>query len=347
MRSQLRRLVVGGALIASLASASPGHAAFPGKNGNLVFSGYTYLLPGTPHSGIQTIAPDGSGLLELRTGEGERYPAVSADGKRIAFLSRKPTGSKFDVFVMNADGTGAAQVTSGGFAVACPGCRPLSWSPDGTRLAFAGGETYSPEIYVMNPDGTGLTRLTENATPDDAPAWSPDGTKIAFTRYPEGVWSMKPDGTEQKQLAAGSFNPTWSPDGSRLGFTFGGEIWTMNPDGSNQTPVTDFLAPIPFSLTWSPDGSRFAFNTIFGLESSHIYTVPSDSGEPATDVFSGELIDSLDWQAIPAPRRSNYKNAAQFCKAERDFLEDAAFAAKYGTNGNAGKANGKCASQSQ
>jgi hypothetical protein len=49
-----------------------------------------------------------------------------------------------------------------------------------------------------------------------------------------------------------------------------------------------------------------------------------------------------DWQALPGPQRSDYKNAAQFCKAERDFLGNEAFKAKYGTNGNGANAFGKC-----
>jgi hypothetical protein len=42
-----------------------------------------------------------------------------------------------------------------------------------------------------------------------------------------------------------------------------------------------------------------------------------------------------DWQPIPGPQRSDYKNAAQFCMAERDFLGDAAFTKKYGGGANA------------
>jgi hypothetical protein len=48
-----------------------------------------------------------------------------------------------------------------------------------------------------------------------------------------------------------------------------------------------------------------------------------------------------DWQPIPGPKRSDYKNAAQFCKAEQAFWGDQ-FASRYG-----GRADsyGKCVSQ--
>jgi hypothetical protein len=45
---------------------------------------------------------------------------------------------------------------------------------------------------------------------------------------------------------------------------------------------------------------------------------------------------------IFAGQPGDYKNAAQFCKAERDFLGDAAFTHKYGGGANA---HGKCVSQ--
>ena len=50
-----------------------------------------------------------------------------------------------------------------------------------------------------------------------------------------------------------------------------------------------------------------------------------------------------NWQSIPGPKRSDYKNAAKFCKAEREFLGEAAFRQKYGGGADA---YGKCVSQS-
>jgi predicted acyl esterase len=45
------------------------------------------------------------------------------------------------------------------------------------------------------------------------------------------------------------------------------------------------------------------------------------------------------------PVREDFKNAAEFCKADAEFLGEAAFRAKYGTNRNGANAHGKCVSR--
>jgi len=79
-----------------------------------------------------------------------------------------------------------------------------------------------------------------------------------------------------------------------------------------------------------------------------LHTITSD-GRTVTQVPNLALPSQApDWQALsqpPGPQRSDYKNAAEFCKAEREFLGDRAFAEAYGTNGNRANAYGKCVSR--
>jgi TolB protein len=47
-----------------------------------------------------------------------------------------------------------------------------TWSPDGTKIAFASAKDGNIEIYVMNAaDGSGQTRLTNNTAADAEPDW--------------------------------------------------------------------------------------------------------------------------------------------------------------------------------
>jgi hypothetical protein len=64
--------------------------------------------------------------------------------------------------------------------------------------------------------------------------------------------------------------------------------------------------------------------------------------QPVTTDGEAYPDSSPDWQPIPAPQRGDYKNAAQFCKAEQAFWGEQ-FASRYGGGANA---FGKCVSQS-
>jgi Tol biopolymer transport system component len=111
--------------------------------------------------------------------------AWSPDGARIAFTSdRDRNGQCFfhdcwghngEIYVMNADGSEQRRLTDD------PGDdQSPSWSPDGTRIAFAGlrdveGGVDAPwenyEIYVMGEDGSDVVELTDNTTWDWHPDW--------------------------------------------------------------------------------------------------------------------------------------------------------------------------------
>ena len=58
-------------------------------------------------------------------------------------------------------------------------------------------------MFVMNSDGTNVQQLT-TTTGDTQGAWSPDGTKIAFMSTRTGVqqiFTMNPDGTNQTNVS--------------------------------------------------------------------------------------------------------------------------------------------------
>ncbi len=84
-----------------------------------------------------------------------------------------------------------------------------AYSPDGSRVVFVRNSP-GPEIYVTSANGTGTpVRLTNNTVVDREPVWSHDGTRIVFNRGGQ-VWTMNANGTDQKQLTVKL--PTDSPD---------------------------------------------------------------------------------------------------------------------------------------
>jgi len=205
-------------------------------------------------SGVAEIfVMDANGLnqapLTHTTGASNASPSWSSDGKRIAFI--RSTGVRSgDVWVMNADGKDAHQITHH-----VPGQFPYdfttTWSPDGRRIAVS--RSFSDtiqEIAVVNVDGSPSSDCTRNGVISRNPSWSPDGATIAFDRGPAGradIYVMSADDcADQRPLTAdgGQINqaPTWAPDGSRIGFvshrTGNYEFWEMSATGKDQKPIT-------------------------------------------------------------------------------------------------------------
>ncbi len=149
----------------------------------------------------------------------DSYPEWSADGTRIVFSSNRngpgPSTGFYEIWVMNANGSGQTQLTTSPGAVRDN--REPSWSPDGTRIAYyrtsleATSGDITSNVFVKNAADTGPgTNLTGNVSDnvlDFGPKWSPDGAKIVFTRSTNGgpgeVWIMNTDGSGQQLLTAG------------------------------------------------------------------------------------------------------------------------------------------------
>jgi TolB protein len=86
------------------------------------------LMLGSGNAEIFTVGPDGSALTNLTNNPGwDGYPAWSPDGAQIAFSIND--GVEFDLYVMNADGSGKRRLpgVEGANGIAndcCPAWRP-------------------------------------------------------------------------------------------------------------------------------------------------------------------------------------------------------------------------------
>ena len=141
-------------------------------------------------------------------------PAWSPDGSFLVFVSNR-SNPEFDVFRMNADGSGVDQLTRGG-ANGVP-----QVSPDGQNVAYQNGR----DIYILNLRTRQTRRLTYEPMNGMHPTWSPDGTELAFTTFRNGrseIFTMKADGSEQRLLvqtpAGDAIEPRWSPNGEYIAF---------------------------------------------------------------------------------------------------------------------------------
>ena len=105
-------------------------------------------------------------------------PQWSPDGSRLAFASRGLglEWADWEIYVMNADGTGMRQLTSDPAWDGWP-----TWSPNGRSIAFSSLRDGNYEIYAVSADGGPVRRLTDHAADDKHPAWRPDPS--VFVRF--------------------------------------------------------------------------------------------------------------------------------------------------------------------
>lgn len=186
-----------------------------------------------------------------------------ASGRPIVFLSNR-SGDR-EIYVVNRDGTGLRRVTFNNIFERAP-----RWSPDGTRIAFAGFVGGNGDIYTINADGSELTRLTTDAARDDDPEWTANGKRIVYDRglsdncNPCTLRIVNADGTKDRGLDVGPGNSI-NPDvlGDRLAFandrTGLYAIYTTTIDGVHARRITDGALGWDFGPRWAPDGSEVLF----------------------------------------------------------------------------------------
>jgi len=121
----------------------------------------------------------------------------SPDGKKLIWRASRPTTdaelteyktllaenmvapTNMEVWVANADGSNARQVTHYGQANWAP-----AYMPDSKRIIFASNHEYKRgfpfNLYTVNEDGTNLQKISRDKGFDAFPMFSPDGKKIVF-----------------------------------------------------------------------------------------------------------------------------------------------------------------------
>lgn len=176
---------------------------------------------------LHLMNPDGTGDTKLMSTPGfERYPAISPDGKRIAYAATVPGESgKSSIFVAELDGK-ATGITGTPVRLTNHNSQDESptWSPDGKRLAFNSNFEGNQELYACDPDGKNVTRLTNHPALDVHPSWSPDGKRIVLVSYRDGnkdLFVMEADGSRPVNISTSPSlddDPCWHPDSQQIAF---------------------------------------------------------------------------------------------------------------------------------
>lgn len=107
-------------------------------------------------------------LKQLTTIGGISNPALSPDGKRIAFI-RVGEG----LFVLDRDSGAVARVKVPKMVYFRP-----AWSPDGKFIAGTAKDWGKTDIYLMTAGGGNALLLTKSGVKEGMPSWGPDGESL-------------------------------------------------------------------------------------------------------------------------------------------------------------------------
>lgn len=188
---------------------------------------------------IFVVNVDGTGLTNLTSTsiEASYHPVWSPDGTRIAFVR----GAK--VWVMNANGSGAAQLSTLSFIDF------MDWSPQSDKVAFdhqEGGNIVIPTIVVATVgDGSQPVKLTASSGPERSGSWNPS-PRITFTSSSNDIFTADADGANQVNVTmnASELNsdPQWLDAGNTIAFekrvTGHAEIWSIAAAGGTAKQLT-------------------------------------------------------------------------------------------------------------
>jgi len=276
--------------------------------------------PEQPHTAIWSAPLSGGAPLKIAEGDA---PSISARGE-LAFIREA------HAYTAPLDGGPAQPLFFDRGKVSS-----LTWSPDGSRLAFVSKRGDHAFIGIFAAKDTPLVYLAPSTSEDGSPRWSPDGSHLAFVRQPgEGgppepiltqlphPWSIwvgsASDGSahlawQSPDTLAGSYpdvagetNLNWAAD-DRLVFLAYLDDWPhlYSVAAAGGSPL--LLTPGAFMVehvALSRDRRSLIYDANSGGTAGdgdrrHLYRVPVDRAAPAM-ISSG---DTLEWTPVAASDR--------------------------------------------
>jgi len=240
---------------------------------------------------------------QVTSGASQYYGVAWTPDGRIVFGS--VTNGNPDIWIMDANGGGQKQLTSGSSVERDP-----TVSPDGRYILFSSNQAGRFNVWRMDLKGENPKQLT-NGDDEAFPQCSPDGTWVVYQGFVNGIptlWRTSIEGGNPVQLTYKYSNwPAISPDGTLIACSYLNDTgqWrlTLIPAEGGQ-PQGSFEMSIPYlqhfawqRIRWTADGKGLAYiNNRGGI--SNIWSQPLAGGPPQklTD-FKADQIFNFAWSS--------------------------------------------------
>jgi Tol biopolymer transport system component len=244
-------------------------------------------------------------------------PVLSPDGSKIAFFSDREPNVGLHIIDVEAEKVGKALSSAGsvkGHLSFYPYQSRITWSPDGTRLAFVSKTGDRDIISIINAKNG---KSFDDVSPPDirgilSPDWSPDGKTLVFNGIKDGrsdifLWDL-----EKKKLSqltndiAVDQNPVFSPSGEWIAFDSDRNRPDLPQDSKRPFMALKMLGPMhdiykirtkggtPIRILGGQFDER---SPSYGPSDTEMVFLSNRSG--ISNIYIGTASDSGDWKSVP------------------------------------------------